>query len=85
MPDRRVRYAAKHTGSCQCCPASQPQTLFQHCPVGWCRQVVAAEVAAFPQAVGFPAILVVMKETGGFGKTIARDEVPEAGYEVFWP
>lgn len=51
----------------------------------WCRQVVAAEVAAFPQAVGFPAILVVMKETGGFGKTIARDEVPEAGYEVFWP
>jgi len=26
-----------------------------------------------------------MKETGGFGKTIARDEVPEAGYEVFWP
>lgn len=51
----------------------------------WCRQVVAAEAAASPRAVGFPAVLVVMKEAGGFGKTIARDEIPEAGYEVFWP
>ncbi|WP_192250425.1 hypothetical protein [Mesorhizobium silamurunense] len=51
----------------------------------WCRRVVAAEVAASPQAVGFPAILVVLKQSGGFGKQINPDDVPEPAYEVFWP
>lgn len=51
----------------------------------WCRQVVAAEAAASPQTVGFPAVLVVMKEGGGIGKVIGPDDPPEAGYEVFWP
>lgn len=51
----------------------------------WCRQVVAAEAAASPQAVGFPAVLIVMKETGGLGKTIWPNDQPESGYEVFMP
>lgn len=51
----------------------------------WCRRVVAAEVAASPQAVGFPAILVVLKQSGGFGKQINPEDAPEPAYEVFWP
>lgn len=51
----------------------------------WCRRVVAAEATASPQAVGFPAILIMMKQTGGFGKQIGPEETPEPAYEVFWP
>lgn len=50
----------------------------------WCQQIVANEAAASPQFVGFPAVLIIMKEQGGIGKTIRAHDLPEASYEVPW-
>jgi hypothetical protein len=51
----------------------------------WCKRVVAAEATASPHAVGFPAILIVMKETTGFGKQVGPEDPPDPAYEVYWP